>query len=770
MKTITYTNGIPRVMWTEKEVKRMNIIENLQYAIVGLLRNRHVLIRLDQQEDFIGAIEETTQALAWISFPDLKPTYFVKESIFSLATTVGKPLQLDMATINKTRPSCARVKVQVDLMSEFPRFIEMDIMNEDTKVSRIEQVKIQYDFLPKYCTHCKVQGHVEEDCKHLHPELRTENGGGTGQPKGDEASQDDQEKVRGDEKRKNDQQGRRRTIRRYWNPTNKMFTMEKGVGISEKASTPGKADKGNAFAILAANEADGSNQEMNEQQTEEVCFVPEISKAADQQLGNESTKDWINRAFTTQQERNDEQHTSNTIAAQMMQHGICSKDGNNDNNGNTYSLKNAKIIVEVAEVVHQQGDISATHEKNDQINERGKIIEEVHIIDENTRRNTYGKEIVAYHQHEDWGDATYLEPLQTMVPSEGGFPSANNLHIGVGESNELSSNLQATMGPDNVQAITMGKRRSAPNEALHALVTHQVLQEKMQTSNQENISREDSNEINVEDGEEEESVQLENNIYKEADLSPQMMTRGNKRKGKKILVTLVYAKCTAVERLRLWEDIYAICDNHSLPWMVGGDFNVVMGEDEKIGGLPDMIGNMEVMHLARTGSDHAPLLLTTGGPVPNFSKPFRFLKFWTESDDFTEVVRQTWEADISENIREEIVRLKEELFEADPSANNRMVLQQAQAEHKLYLHYEEEFWRQKASIQWSTEGDKNTRFFHCLVKGKRKRLTLKRILKSDGTWAERDDEITREALKFYTDQFTGTECIEDYSMLQHIEA
>ncbi|KAG5631198.1 hypothetical protein H5410_002915 [Solanum commersonii] len=324
-----------------------------------------------------------------------------------------------------------------------------------------------------------------------------------------------------------------------------------------------------------------------------------------------------------------------------------------------------------------------------------------------------------------------------MVPSEGGFPSANNLHMGVGESNELSSNLQATRGPVDVQAITMGKRRSAPNEALHALVTHQVLQEKVQTSNQENISREDSNEINIEDGEEEETV----------------------------------------ERLRLWKDIYAIGDNHSLPWMVGGDFNVVMGEEEKIGGLPvylheyedfsfcinscelndlhfsgipftwwngradeecifkrldrvvanqamhDMVGNMEVMHLARTGSDHAPLLLTTGGPVPNFSKPFRFLKFWTESDDFTEVVRQSWEADISENvfvqwkmrqkktklalakwsrakfgdifkqlqIREKIVRLKEELFEANPSANNRMVLQQAQAEHKLNLHYEEEF-------------------------------------------------------------------------------
>ncbi|KAH0633115.1 hypothetical protein KY284_035901 [Solanum tuberosum] len=247
--------------------------------------------------------------------------------------------------------------------------------------------------------------------------------------------------------------------------------MEKGVGISEKASTPGEDDKGNAFAILAANEVDGGSHEMNDQQTEEVSFVPEISKATDQQLGNEYTKDWINRTFTTQQERNDEQHTSNTIAAQM-QHGICSKDGNNDNNRNTYSSKNAEIIVEVAEFVHQQGDISARHEKNDQINERGKIIEEVHPIDENTWRTTHGKEIVAYHQHEDWGDATYVEPLQTIVPSERGFPSANNLHIGVGESNELRSNLKATRGPLDVQDITMGNKRSAPNEALHALVTH----------------------------------------------------------------------------------------------------------------------------------------------------------------------------------------------------------------------------------------------------------------------------------------------------------
>lgn len=55
--------------------------------------------------------EETSLATTWIYFPDLLPTFLVKEVLFSLASAVGKPLQLDSTTINKTRPSCARVKV-----------------------------------------------------------------------------------------------------------------------------------------------------------------------------------------------------------------------------------------------------------------------------------------------------------------------------------------------------------------------------------------------------------------------------------------------------------------------------------------------------------------------------------------------------------------------------------------------------------------------------------------------------------------------------------
>ncbi|KAG5620341.1 hypothetical protein H5410_005559, partial [Solanum commersonii] len=54
--------------------------------------------------------------------------------------------------------------------------------------------------------------------------------------------------------------------------------------------------------------------------------------------------------------------------------------------------------------------------------------------------------------------------------------------------------------------------------------------------------------------------------------------------GNQVITTMIYAKCNANERLRLWDEIFSLSYNFS--WIVGGDFNVIMGVEEKIGGLP----------------------------------------------------------------------------------------------------------------------------------------------------------------------------------------
>nr|XP_016459868.1 PREDICTED: uncharacterized protein LOC107783415 [Nicotiana tabacum] len=156
---------------------------------------------------------------------------------------------------------------------------------------------------------------------------------------------------------------------------------------------------------------------------------------------------------------------------------------------------------------------------------------------------------------------------------------------------------------------------------------------------------------------------------------------------------------TAQQRLELWDNLYYMKRDMELPWLVGGDFNVVLHEDEKIGGFPvhppeyegfafcvnscglfyqgykgspftwwngrsnaecifkrldrifvnfpfqNMMPTIEVEHLIRTRSDHALLLMTCGEQAINFVKPFRFLKFWTKHATFMEVVRQNWNAD-----------------------------------------------------------------------------------------------------------------------------
>lgn len=88
--------------------------------------------------------EETTTAIACISFPSLPSNFFGKEAIFSLAAAVGKPLQVDMATYNKTRPSCARVKVEVDLLGEFPKRVNVGLRKKSGEVME-KRIPIRYD-------------------------------------------------------------------------------------------------------------------------------------------------------------------------------------------------------------------------------------------------------------------------------------------------------------------------------------------------------------------------------------------------------------------------------------------------------------------------------------------------------------------------------------------------------------------------------------------------------------------------------------------------
>nr|XP_016452212.1 PREDICTED: uncharacterized protein LOC107776803 [Nicotiana tabacum] len=94
------------------------------------------------------------------------------------------------------------------------------------------------------------------------------------------------------------------------------------------------------------------------------------------------------------------------------------------------------------------------------------------------------------------------------------------------------------------------------------------------------------------------------------------------------------------------------------------------------------------------------------------------------------------------------------LFEEEPTVENRIVLQQAQAKLKKYLSIEEQYWKQKDGMNWFAEGDRNTWFLHNHVNGKRQELQLKRIQNGDGDWLESQDLMANAPVDFFQKQFT----------------
>lgn len=75
--------------------------------------------------------------------------------------------------------------------------------------------------------------------------------------------------------------------------------------------------------------------------------------------------------------------------------------------------------------------------------------------------------------------------------------------------------------------------------------------------------------------------------------------------------------------------------------------------------------------------------------------------------------------------------------------------------------------QQKAGYEWFENGDRNTRFFHSLVKGRRQKLKVSKIQNSQGCWLEEEGEIEAEAVNYFQNQFQQARDSTDFSLLSH---
>ncbi|KAH0700803.1 hypothetical protein KY290_015692 [Solanum tuberosum] len=180
------------------------------------------------------------------------------------------------------------------------------------------------------------------------------------------------------------------------------------------------------------------------------------------------------------------------------------------------------------------------------------------------------------------------------------------------------------------------------------------------------------------------------------------------------------------------------------PWLVGGDFNTIVDETEKLGDFPvtqsethdfiQCVNSCALTELRYMGSTY----IWWNGRIEEDC----IFKRLDRVFDFKKLVEESWKI-------QDVIKENEVQFELAPTETNRVELSRVNAELKKLLRIEEDFWKEKAGLRWFKDGDRNTKFFHGYVKGRRRKLTIKEIKTMQGDIISNPQNISDEAVNVF---------------------
>ncbi|KAG5568150.1 hypothetical protein H5410_064835 [Solanum commersonii] len=119
--------------------------------------SRHIYIDLDNEANHIYVWTKQKMFIA-----ELPWHCHYMDILTPLLSPIGKALYLDSATVQKTRSSVAKVRVQIDLTKERPQHVWLGFSEKDPNLGKWQV--IEYQDVPSYCIYCKHQGHMIGKC------------------------------------------------------------------------------------------------------------------------------------------------------------------------------------------------------------------------------------------------------------------------------------------------------------------------------------------------------------------------------------------------------------------------------------------------------------------------------------------------------------------------------------------------------------------------------------------------------------------------------
>ncbi|GJX34219.1 RNA-directed DNA polymerase, eukaryota, reverse transcriptase zinc-binding domain protein [Tanacetum coccineum] len=186
----------------------------------------------------------------------------------------------------------------------------------------------------------------------------------------------------------------------------------------------------------------------------------------------------------------------------------------------------------------------------------------------------------------------------------------------------------------------------------------------------------------------------------------------------------------------------------------------IMGNDQII----DSYKETYAKFLPYIISDHSPAILCFPSLLQNKKRPFRFANFIADKDEFLSVVRDNWKShrdgyemfklvdkmkkvkkpikclswkngDLSVRVEKIHGQLKEVQEQIDKDPNNQSLKRKGDdtlMEYMEAVNEKEKLLCQQAKVEWLTAGDKNSAYFHKVIRGRRHQNHIYSICDEDG--------------------------------------
>ncbi|GKB98152.1 putative RNA-directed DNA polymerase, eukaryota, reverse transcriptase zinc-binding domain protein [Tanacetum coccineum] len=163
---------------------------------------------------------------------------------------------------------------------------------------------------------------------------------------------------------------------------------------------------------------------------------------------------------------------------------------------------------------------------------------------------------------------------------------------------------------------------------------------------------------------------------------------------------------------------------------------------------------LQVVALDKLWSDHNPILLHSKkhdfGPTP-----FKIFHSWFERLDFKDIFAHTKEVELSrrKSIVAELRSLEQKIDDGQATEDDKRIRTNRLKDLDDLEKIESIDLAQKARVKWEVEGDENSKFFHGLIKSRRKSQTIHGIMHG-GIWLTDPSVIKETFVNFYKDKFS----------------